>query len=89
MLHVDIVDLFSPPAVQCPAKVPLSYVKLNVVRRETFFARDHYQPRVVTAILTIRETDAALAELDIQRGRRFCDFPDLCYAWHIIDIRSP
>lgn len=54
--------------------------------RQDVFARDHYQPRVVTAILTIRETDAALVELDIRRGR---DFSDLCYTWHIIDTGLP
>lgn len=39
------------------------------------FARDYYQPHVVTAILTIRETDAALIELDIQRGHHSAIFP--------------
>lgn len=43
--------------------------------RRDVFARDHYQLRVVTVILTIRETDAALVELDIQRGRRSAIFP--------------
>jgi len=67
MLHVDqIVNLF-PLSVQCPAKVPLNYVKLNVLFGETFLHATI--TRVATAILTIRETDAVLVKLDIQRKR--------------------
>lgn len=58
-------SFFSPPSVQCPAKVPAELCQIKCSLRRGVFARDHYQARVVTAILTIRETDAVLVELDI------------------------
>jgi len=59
-----------------PRKRPLHYAKLNVLD-EMFLRASSYQCRVVTAILTIRETDISFIELDT---RIFLIFLFLRYA---------